>query len=377
MSDLAVSEGLYPFVFTVEYAWLAVVIFVGLQRSRQLMEAAEARRALVESEKRYRGIFESLQDVYFRADSEGVIRLISPSVRSFGYDPALLVGRHVSAFSADERAREGITAALDQEGAVSDFELSVKGANAETINVSLNAHRMFDERGNRIGIEGIIRDITDRKRVEENVLASLQEKNVLLKEIHHRVKNNLQIISSLLYLQEVRIHDPVDKLIIQDCRNQVSSMALIHEDLYGSKDFRSIDFGAYLDKLVSRLLIAYRLAGVVAFVPAVQAISLGIDKAIPCGLVANELCTNALKYAFPEETRSRRCELRVELGRLPADQVCLAISDNGVGLPADFEPSRTGTLGMQIVEKLVKQVSGTLSLSKEAGTRWTIVFPIN
>ncbi len=377
MNDLAISEDAYSFVYTVEYAWLAVVIFVGLQRSRQLMEAAEARRALVESERRYRGIFESLQDVYFRADDAGIIQLISPSVRAFGYDPSMLIGRHVSMFSSDPRGRDGIGAALDKVGSVSDFELSVKGAHADTVHVSLNAHRLFDERGNRIGIEGIIRDITDRKRAEESILASLQEKNVLLKEIHHRVKNNLQIISSLLYLQELRVHDPVDKRIIQDCRNQVLSMALIHEDLYGSKDFRSVDFGTYLENLVNRLLIAYRMAGAVAFVPALQPITLGMDKAIPCGLIANELCTNALKYAFPGEAPRGTCELRVELRRLAGGLVSLGISDNGVGLPADFEPSKTDTLGMQIVERLVKQLGGTLSLVKEQGTRWVIVFPLS
>ncbi len=377
MSDLAVNEGIYSFVFTVEYAWLAIVIFVGLQRSRQLMEGAADRRALVESEKRYRAIFESLQDVYFRADSEGILRLISPSVRAFGYEPSHLIGRPVSSFSSDERAREGIAAALANEGAVSDFELAVMSANAKSVHVSLNAHRVLDEKGNQVGIEGIIRDITERKHAEESVLASLQEKSVLLKEIHHRVKNNLQIISSLLYLQETRIQDPAARLIIQDCRNQVSSMAQIHEDLYGSKDFRSVDFGAYLDKLVNRLLVAYRVSDAVAFVPAVQSISLGIDKAIPCGLVANELCTNALKYAFPPQLPPGRRELRVELSRLPGERAQLVIADNGVGLPAGFEPSRTETLGMQIVERLVKQLGGSLSLEREAGTRWIMFFPIS
>jgi len=375
MNDLAISEDVYTSVYTVEYGWLAVVVFVGLQRSRELMEAAQARRALVESERRYRSIFESLQDIYFRADSQGVIQLISPSVRSFGYDPSLLIGRPVSAFSADDRAQEGIGAALEKNGSVSDFELSVRGGGSETIHVSLNAHRLFDESGNNLGIEGIIRDITDRKRAEESILASLQEKNVLLKEIHHRVKNNLQIISSLLYLQELRVHDAVDKRIIQDCRNQVLSMALIHEDLYGSKDFRSVDFGAYLDKLVNRLLIAFRLNGSVTFVPSLEAINIAIDKAIPCGLVANELCTNALKYAFPEQHRGTRA-LRVELARRAGDTVSLVVADNGVGLPAGFEPSQANTLGMQIVERLVKQLGGSISLSRESGTSWEIVFPL-
>ncbi len=375
MNDLAVSEALYSGFFTVEYAWLAVVIFVGLQRSGQLMEAAGSRRALVESEKRYRAIFEALQDVYFRADSHGILRFVSPSVRAYGYDPSLLIGRPVSTFSPDAKGWLGVAAALGREGSVSDFELSVVGGDSQTIAVSLNAHRLLDEKGKQVGFEGIIRDITDRKRAEKNLLSSLQEKSILLKEIHHRVKNNLQIISSLLYLQEVRIHDPVDKLIIQDCRNQVSSMALIHEDLYGSGDFRSVDFGAYLDKLVNRLLVAYRRTDTVAFIPAVQNISLGIDRAIPCGLVANELCTNALKYAFPPDWRERPCELRVELTRLPGERISLAITDNGVGVPAGFEPSRTRTLGMQIVERLVKQLGGTLRLDRGIGTRWVIEFP--
>jgi PAS domain S-box-containing protein len=377
MNDLAIAENVYSFIYTVEYGWLAVVVFVGLQRSRELMEAAEARRALVESERRYRSIFESLQDIYFRADAQGVIQLISPSVRAFGYDPMVLIGRPIAAFSLDARAQEGIGAALDRNGAVSDFELSVKGGGSETIRVSLNAHRLLDEKGNSLGIEGIIRDITDRKRAEESILASLQEKSILLKEIHHRVKNNLQIISSLLYLHELRAHDPADRRIIQDCRNQVLSMALIHEDLYGSKDFRSVDFGAYLDKLVNRLLVAFRMSGSVAFIPSLQAISLGIDKAIPCGLVANELCTNALKYAFPEEARAGARELRVELSRPAGDMVSLVVADNGVGLPEGFEPSRSETLGMQIVERLVKQLGGTISLARDAGTRWAILFPVS
>ena len=376
MNDLAVGL-FYTSLFAVEYAWLAVVIFVGLQRSRQLVEAAAARCALAESEKRYRAIFESLQDVYFRADADGVLRLISPSVKAFGYDPSSLVGRVVTDFSTDERGREAIALALRESGAVSDFELMIRGAQEQLFHVSLNAHRVLDEHGTPVGIEGIIRDISDRKRADESILASLQEKSVLLKEIHHRVKNNLQVISSLLYLQELRVNDPEGRRIIRDCRAQVASMALIHEDLYGSRDFRSVDFGAYIDKLVNRLLIAHRMNESVAFLPAVQSISLGVDKAIPCGLVVNELCTNALKYAFPPGSCSGPCELRVELRRLDKDRICLAVADNGVGLPKDFEPSLPDTLGMQIVERLVEQLRGSLRLEREAGTRWVIDFPVS
>ncbi|HUI70819.1 MAG TPA: histidine kinase dimerization/phosphoacceptor domain -containing protein [Spirochaetia bacterium] len=376
MNDFAVSIRLYASLNLVEYAWLAVAFFVGLQRSRLLLEAAAARRALAENEKRYRAIFESLQDVYFRTDAEGVLQLISPSVRFFGIEPESVIGKPAQSFYADENAREALRQELSTHGSVSDFEIALKASDSRIFHVSVNAHSLFDERGSPLGIEGTIRDVSDRKKAEETVLASLQEKNVLLREIHHRVKNNLQVISSLLYLQETRLHDSRDKAIIQECRDQVSSMALIHEDLYRSEDFRGIDFVKYLKRLVDRLISAFHRADVSAVVPTGENIGLGIDKAIPCGLIVNELCTNALKHAFPGRPASRQWELRVDLERHEEERMSLVVADNGVGLPADFEPSRTDTLGMQIVQRLVKQLRGNLRLERDGGTKWVVEFPI-
>jgi len=246
MNDFAVSTKLYAFLYLLEYAWLIVVVFVGLQRSRLLVEAAATLRALEDSERRYRAIFESLQDVYFRADSDGILELISPSIRAFGTEPEALVGRPVSVFSTDEGVRRTLYQALKTRGYVSNFESTLWDGESHLHHVSINAHSLFDEKGTPGGIEGTFRDISDRKRAEEAVLASLQEKSILLGEIHHRVKDNLQIISSLLYLQQARLFDDRDRGILQDCRNQVTSMALVHEDLYGSKDFRNVNVSAYL-----------------------------------------------------------------------------------------------------------------------------------
>jgi len=214
-------------------------------------------------------------------------------------------------------------------------------------------------------------------RAEQQILSSLQEKTVLLKEIHHRVKNNLQIISSLLYLQESRMDSESVRAALQDSRNQVLSMALVHEDLYRSKDFSHIDFGGYLQRLVGRLLAAYRTEGGITFIPVTQPLSLEVNQAIPCGLIVNELCTNVLRHAFPRGMVFEKRELRVELARKDEDRVLLSVSDTGVGIPAEVDPETAGTLGMQIVSRLARQIHGSLRVIRgPAGARLEIEFPL-
>jgi len=230
-------------------------------------------------------------------------------------------------------------------------------------------------RGYRIGT--IYHDVTEVKRAEEQILASLQEKTVLLKEIHHRVKNNLQIISSLLYLQESHIENTSARAALQDCRSQVLSMALVHEDLYRSKDFSNIDFGGYLRRLVARLLGAYRTEGGITFIAEVaEQLFLGVNQAIPCGLIVNELCTNVLRHAFPKGREYARRELHVGLRRKEDGQVSLSVMDTGVGISPEIDPETFSTLGMQIVLKLVHQLQGRLRVKQgDPGTLVEIEFP--
>jgi two-component sensor histidine kinase len=211
---------------------------------------------------------------------------------------------------------------------------------------------------------------------EEALRVSLEEKNLLLREIHHRVKNNLQLVSSLLYLQARRVEDPDDKAVIQDCRSQIGSMALIHEDLYRSRDFRSVDFGSYLRTLVGRLLAGSGGPRNLSFAPVLESLNLGIDQAIPCGLIANELCTNALKHAFPEGFTARKPEIRVELRRLNDGRISFSFADNGVGLPENFDPGDGRSFGMKIIAKLVEQIGGELRIERGEGLRFVVDFPV-
>jgi PAS domain S-box-containing protein len=227
-------------------------------------------------------------------------------------------------------------------------------------------------RGYRIAT--ISHDVTEVKRAEEQILAALEEKTVLLKEVHHRVKNNLQIISSLLYLQESHLEGEGAREALQDSRNQVLSMALVHEDLYRSKDFSTIDFAGYLRRLVGRLLGAYRAEGISFILEVDGAFFLAVHQAIPCGLIVNELCTNVIRHAFPAGSGSGRREMRVGLSRTGQERVILRVEDNGVGVAMDPEGAKT--LGMQIVSSLVHQLDGKLRVTPgNPGTRVEIDFP--
>jgi two-component sensor histidine kinase len=216
-------------------------------------------------------------------------------------------------------------------------------------------------------------EIAERIQAEERIQASLKEKEVLLKEIHHRVKNNLQIISSLLNLQGQQIEDPQIVGALRDSQNRVRSMALIHEQLYGAHDLARIDFGAYIHQLASHLFRSYRADSKVALDLKVEEINLRIDEAIPCGLILNELVSNALKHAFPDGRAGR---IQVALG-VDGGQVALAVSDDGVGLPEGFDHRTSTSLGLQLVNSLVSQLDGEVMLEPGHGTGFNVTFPIS
>ena len=198
---------------------------------------------------------------------------------------------------------------------------------------------------------------------------SLTEKEVLLKEIHHRVKNNLQIISSLLKLQSNYINDQKLLYCFKDSYNRVHSLALIHEKLYSTESFASIDTADYLPSLIANLLSAYG-RNRITLKDTIISIQLDIDTAIPCGLIITELVSNALKYAFPEE---RQGNIMVQLDD-EGDKICLSVSDNGIGLPANFSIEQSESLGLQLVTNLTQQLDGTLTLDTSNGTAFIITF---
>jgi PAS domain S-box-containing protein len=217
-------------------------------------------------------------------------------------------------------------------------------------------------------------ELTERRRAEAQLTASLQEKEVLLKEIHHRVKNNLQIISSLLSLQSEAIADPDLLTQFQDSQDRVRSMALVHETLYQSQDLARLDMAPYLHTLSAQLLQTYSVEPARLDVR-IQAerLWLDLDQAIPCGLILNELLTNAFKYAFPE---GQAGVVQVALSRVTAQQARLVVRDTGVGFPADLDFRQTATLGLQLVSMLTEQLGGTITLERDGGTTFALTFPV-
>ncbi len=229
---------------------------------------------------------------------------------------------------------------------------------------------IFQDDGTLIALEGFIADITDRKRAEEQVASSLREKEVLLREIHHRVKNNLQVVASLLNMQSRFLDDAKATEMFTESINRVKSMALIHDKLYQSENLARIDFSDYAKGLASSLLIAYSFGKDITFDADIDSLSLDIDLAMPCGLIINELLSNSLKHAFPGD-RPGKLGIRFKKN---ADHYCLTISDDGIGFPPEINFTATETLGMQLVTTLVDQIEGTIELKRNGGTQFTIVF---
>ena len=198
-----------------------------------------------------------------------------------------------------------------------------------------------------------------------------EEKESLLKEIHHRVKNNLQVISSILNLQSSFVHDDKTLDLLQESRNRIRSMAMIHENLYRTTNFASINFSGYILNLATNLVSTYRLSEeFVELKYEMEQVDLVLDQAIPCGLLVNELITNAIKYAFPN---NRKGIITIEL-KEKGDNIELLISDNGIGLPDNFIIEESDTLGLQLVLTLVEQLDGQIQLMNSPGTEFLIIF---
>lgn len=224
----------------------------------------------------------------------------------------------------------------------------------------------------------VAHDITERKQDQERILNSLREKDILLKEIHHRVKNNLQVITSLMNLQGRNASDGTVREVFSDVGNRIKSMALVHEMLYSADDFSGVDFEAYLRALIDSL---YRSMGIsqsrIATELKIHDVRLGIDYAVPCGLIVNELASNSLQYAFPEE---RQGTLRVSMDQRKEGGDCLVnmvFEDDGTGMPDDFDFKKADTLGMKLVKLLSeRQLGGSVSFSGGETSRFDLEFAI-
>jgi PAS domain S-box-containing protein len=226
--------------------------------------------------------------------------------------------------------------------------------------------------GEFVGHTGTIEDVTKQKLAEDQIKASLSEKEVLLKEIHHRVKNNLQIISSLIYLQAQRIEDPEARQIFEDSQSRISSMALVHDSLYRSQNFARVHLSDYIQTLTSRLFQTYRIQSefVNLEIDVEPDVVVSLDRAIPCGLILNELITNALKHGFTGEQQGK---VRVKLHQT-IEGICLIVENDGNGLPDTFELQKIQSMGLRLVNALIHQLRGKVEVEKTAKTRFKVTF---
>jgi two-component system, sensor histidine kinase PdtaS len=356
----------------------------------EITDRKKAERALSESEKRLSDIIDFLPDATFAIDKEGKIIAWNRALEKmtgtitddmmgkgnyeyavpwYGERRPILIDL-IRKENLDYRSEYDFIHEDGQTLKAEVFVPSVFGGKGAYLWVT--ASPLLDSKGQQYGAIESVRDITDRKKSEEKIKKSLEEKNLLLKEIHHRVKNNLQIISSLLDLQEVYVKEDATAVnVLRESQNRVLSMAMIHEMLYQSKDLSHINFSDYIRSLVSNLFHSYNVKNTATPIINVEQISLNIETAVPCGLIISELVSNSLKYAYPEDATG---ELFISL-ESHDNGYKLVISDNGIGFPEklDFKNVES-SLGLQLVNSLVNQLDGTIELDRSNGTKFTIKF---
>ncbi len=329
---------------------------------------------LTESEERYRRLFETASDgIVLLEKGEGKITHANPATeKMLGYAKNECVGNKL----------QDIGVSLD----IGDFQTTMQNLNKSGI-LNYNDVPVKTKSGQHIYtdiylvdrarlVQCNIRDITDRKQAEEEIHASLREKEILLRELHHRVKNNMQVISGLLDLQARSSGNPELIEMLNKSQSRIRSMALVHEQLYVAKDLARIDMVGYVRALSQELFRAYKIdpRKIDLIVPTEGNVCVDINKAIPCGLILNELVSNALKHAFPGD---RPGELRIIIHETKNKEIEIIVRDNGLGLPDDVDIHQPRSMGLYLVNGLVKkQLEGQIEVRRDNATEFRIKFPL-
>ncbi|HMK54977.1 MAG TPA: PAS domain S-box protein [Methanobacteriaceae archaeon] len=292
--------------------------------------------------------------------------------RIYGWQSQEVLGKSLPSVPSDEMdLNEQIRKRVISGESINEIELKRIRKDGSMIDILMGAAPLYDSQGQIDGIMSASADITAMVEAEKQIKASLKEKEVLLMEIHHRVKNNLQIISSLMSLQSEYVQDQNTLKMFQESKNRVRAMSLIHEKLYQSPDMTRISFGGYIQNLVHQLLEFYKVkSDEVELEIMVDEIFLTLDNSIPLGLIVNELVSNCLKHAFPDGEMGK---VFIQLESQDNENI-LTVSDDGIGLPDDFDISETDSLGLKIVQTLTLQLRGELDIKKSPGAQFKVTF---
>jgi PAS domain S-box-containing protein len=342
---------------------------------RDITERKWAWSALQQSELKYRDLFENANDAIFILDSNLNYKDVNKkAVEVSGYQRKELLKMNIFDIIPPEQHMMAKLEfqKLSKFGFYEKFNGKIIRKDGRIIDVEINSSAIKDN-DKVIGSRDILRDITERKLNEEKIKASLEEKEVLLKEVHHRVKNNMQIISSLLRLQSGYITDEKNIEIFKESQNRILSMSLVHEKLYTSRDFTKIDIKDYITDLTNTLLYSGKSSGGhIALKLVVDDVFLGVNSAVPFGLMLNELVTNCIKHAFPDGTDGK---ITIGLHETGDGGIELIVSDNGVGIPEDIDFRKTESLGLHLVTILAEQqLRGEISMVRNGGTEFRIKF---
>ncbi|MEO5359672.1 MAG: CHASE domain-containing protein [Nitrospirota bacterium] len=337
-------------------------------------------QTLQDSEKKYRQLIELSQEGVWLVDKDNITMLVNKAMADMiGYTVEEIVGVSFLEF-VDDEARDLARHIVDVKlagGEGDRLENVLRHKNGSKVHIYASAVPLIDAQGNLTGSFGVITDITKRKEMDEQLKKSIAEQELLLRELHHRVKNNLQVIAGLVGLQLNHLSDEKSKEALRDTQSRIQSIALVHERLYKTEKLSEINIKEYIHSLIKDLFIFFTVdKSKIGINLNVADVHVGIGTAIPCGLIINELFTNIIKYAFTGRDGGEiGGEITIELRALAdSDELELIVGDNGVGMPEGIEIGKTKSLGLKVVTILTKQLRGTIEIDRADGTRYILRF---
>jgi len=363
--------------------------------TREVSTRKKAEKQLSKSQQMLDSIIKSVPDIIYRLSPDGNITFISDSVKQYGYNPEEVIGQRISDFvhpDDREKAQYRVNERRTGDRKTNNFEMRIftkKGKKVPLDIISsaleeiepvmlIESEGLYDISKNKekvfLGSQGIARDITQRKIAELKIQNSLKEKEALLKEIHHRVKNNMQVISSLLNLQMRQSKDKNIQNILMESKNRIRSMAMVHETVYNSDIFTQIKMKQYIQKIAKNLMQSYLTDySKIKYIFNLDDISVSLDSSIPLGLILNEIITNSIKHAF---TDGQKGEIIIELKQKEKGHARLSIQDNGAGFELEdmMDRKTMKTLGLKLIKTLVNQIKGNVEIISGQGTKYLIDF---